>query len=41
VTVADGHTSALAAANVTLASAGGHGAVRELCDLIEQKLEGA
>jgi len=38
VTVADGHPSALASADVVLASAGGQGAVRELCDLIEQKL---
>jgi N-acylneuraminate cytidylyltransferase len=41
VTVADGHPSVVAVADMLLVSAGGHGAVRELCDMVEQKLADA
>ena len=37
--VADAHPSALAAADRVLSHRGGHGAVRELCDLLIQTLE--
>lgn len=37
VVVADAHQDVLAAADLTLQSRGGHGAVRELCDLILQR----
>lgn len=41
VAVADAHPSALAAAKMVLRASGGHGAVRELCDLIlRQKRRG-
>jgi N-acylneuraminate cytidylyltransferase len=38
VAVADAHPDALRAADITLMSAGGHGAVRELCDRVAARL---
>jgi 3-deoxy-D-manno-octulosonate 8-phosphate phosphatase KdsC-like HAD superfamily phosphatase len=40
VAVADAHPDAIAAARVVLTRPGGHGAVRELCDLILASLDG-
>jgi YrbI family 3-deoxy-D-manno-octulosonate 8-phosphate phosphatase len=40
VAVADAHASARAAAKLVLSARGGHGAVRELCDLILNEKEG-
>jgi len=39
--VADAHRSALATADRVLSRAGGHGAVRELCDLLIERLDSA
>jgi len=40
VAVADAHPEALRAADITLTRAGGHGAVRELCDRLATHLSG-
>jgi len=39
VAVADAHPKVLAAADMRLARAGGHGAVRELCDMLLRQME--
>ncbi len=38
VVVADAHREAAAAADMVLKQRGGHGAVRELCDLLIQRI---
>ena len=40
VVVADAHPAAIAQADLVLAHPGGHGAVRELCDLLTQPKTG-
>ena len=40
VAVSDAHPEAIAAARIVLSSPGGYGAIRELCDLLHQRIKG-